>query len=317
MAIRDEFGFIARIKSIFSDIDSNAIEGIGDDCAVIPLDDHNSLVITTDLLTEGVHFLKEAITPQELGRKALTVNLSDVAAMGARPVASLLSIALPKGYTGEWADQFMEGYQELSKEFSVALIGGDTTSSQSGITVNVVAIGRVANSNIKRRSGARSGDIVFVGAPLGESASGLADVLAGRLNTAHAHTHHNPTAQIREGQWLGARPEVHAMIDLSDGLASDLLHILQASHVSARIDLHRIPTSVDMEFAVGGGEDYKLLFTAAEDVCSELQSEYRKEFAGELYPIGRIVECGDAAPQIVWLEEGVVVEKDWHGFVHF
>ena len=126
-----EFGFIDSIKDLFAPLPDNGFEGIGDDCAVLPVGRGESLVFTADLLTEGVHFLRAATTARELGRKSLAVNLSDVAAMGARPVATLLSIALPADAADAWAAEFMLGYRELSEEFGVTLAGGDTTRSLS------------------------------------------------------------------------------------------------------------------------------------------------------------------------------------------
>ena len=162
-----EFGFIEQIRTRFASLPDNGFEGIGDDCAVLPLGGGESLVFTADLLTEGVHFLRAATTPRELGGKSLAVNLSDVAAMGARPVATLLSIALPADAAGAWAAEFMEGYRELSETFGTALIGGDTTRSESGITINVTAIGRTPSANLKRRSDARPGDVIFAAGELG------------------------------------------------------------------------------------------------------------------------------------------------------
>lgn len=330
MSCRDEFGFIEKIKGLFEGIGesekfdksgdrSTNIEGIGDDCAVIPLGGGSSLVVTTDLLTEGVHFLRDAVTPYELGRKSLAVNLSDVAAMGAQPIASLLSIALPAECTGQWADRFMEGYRDLSAEHGVALIGGDTTSSKGGVTINVVAIGRVANTNIKRRGAAKAGDLIFVAGRLGESAAGLVDVLDGRFDTPFARIHHNPTAQIDEGVWLGARSEVHAMIDISDGLASDLQHILTLSGVDAVVDVELIPTDVELRLAVAGGEDYKLLFTASGSAseAAQLQSDFEARFGQPIYIVGEIVERTDSEPRLIWRRNGEPFGTDWHGFTHF
>ena len=132
-----EFGFIDRIKDLFATLPDNGFEGIGDDCAVLPIGGGESLVFTTDMLAEGVHFLRAATSARELGRKSLAVNLSDVASMGARPVATLLSLSLPDDATGAWAEEFMQGYRELSQEFGVTLAGGDTTRSAAGITINV------------------------------------------------------------------------------------------------------------------------------------------------------------------------------------
>ncbi len=309
-----EFGFIEGIRAAFSAVGGSGfgygIEGIGDDCAVMPLGDGRSMVVTTDMLVEGSHFLREAATAREIGRKSLAVNLSDVAAMGARPVASLLSLGLPAECTGEWAAGFMEGYRELSERYGVALAGGDTTVSHAGVAVNVVAIGVVPDANIKRRSGAREGDLVCVTGRLGASGAGLRHILAGDCGSPLAHEHHNPEPHVRQGQWLGARSEVHAMIDLSDGLASDLVHVLKASGVGAQVELNDIPTDHTLEDALAAGEDYKLLFTV--DAAAALE-EFRREI-GEVYVVGRIVA---GAPQIEWLRDGAAVDTDWHGFTHF
>ena len=259
-----EFGFIDRIKDLFATLPDNGFEGIGDDCAVLPVGGGESLVFTTDMLAEGVHFLRTATSARELGRKSLAVNLSDVASMGARPIATLLSLSLPDDATGAWAEEFMQGYRELSQEFGVTLAGGDTTRSAAGITINVTAIGRAADTHIKRRSGARPGDVIFTAGALGASGAGLRDILAGRYDTPAAAIHRNPRPQVAEGLWLGRRHEVHAMMDISDGLASDIRHIMERSGVGAAIDTERIPAAADADIrtAACAGEDYVLLLTA-------------------------------------------------------
>ena len=167
-----EFGFIDSIRRLFAELPDNGFEGIGDDCAVLPLGDGTSLLFTADLLTEGVHFLRAATSARELGRKSLAVNLSDIAAMGARPVATLLSLALPADAEDAWTAEFMEGYRELSARYGAALVGGDTTRSAGGITINVTAIGRAPDAHVKRRDAAREGDVVFVAGELGASGAG-------------------------------------------------------------------------------------------------------------------------------------------------
>lgn len=310
-----EFGFIEQIRTLFASLPDNGFEGIGDDCAILPLGDGESLVFTADLLTEGVHFLRAATTARELGRKSLAVNLSDVASMGARPVATLLSIALPADAADAWAAEFIEGYRELSAASGTALVGGDTTRSMSGITINITAIGRAPSANLKRRSDARPGDVIFAAGQLGASGAGLRDILAGRPDTPLAAVHRNPQPQIAEGLWFGTRPEIHAMMDLSDGLASDLRHILDRSGVGAEVEVERIPVApgADVRTAACAGEDYKLLLTAAPDAAERLAAEFAARFGNPLHPIGRIT----AAPGLVWLRNGKPEPLDWHGFEHY
>ena len=309
-----EFGFIDHIRRRFADLPDQGFEGIGDDCAVLPLGGE-ALVFTSDLLTEGVHFLRHATSARELGGKSLAVNLSDVAAMGARPVATLLSIALPPDASGVWAEEFMEGYRELSARFGTPLVGGDTTRSESGVTINVTAIGRSPLTHLKRRRDARPGDALFVAGELGASGAGLRDLLAGHPDTPSARIHRNPLPQVDEGIWLGGRPEVHAMMDLSDGLASDLRHILDESDCGAEVELERIPVAAgaDLRTAACGGEDYKLLFTAAPTATRQLEEEFLARFGTPLHRIGRITERAG----LTWLQAGSPVQLDWQGFTHY
>ena len=309
-----EFGFIDHIRRRFADLPDQGFEGIGDDCAVLPLGGE-ALVFTSDLLTEGVHFLRHATSARELGGKSLAVNLSDVAAMGARPVATLLSIALPPDAAGAWAEEFMEGYRELSARFGTPLVGGDTTRSESGVTINVTAIGRSPLTHLKRRRDARPGDALFVAGELGASGAGLRDLLAGHPDPPPARIHRNPQPQVDEGIWLGGRPEVHAMMDLSDGLASDLRHILDESDCGAEVELERIPVAAgsDLRTAACGGEDYKLLFTAAPAAARRLEEEFLARFGTPLHRIGRITERAG----LTWLQAGSPVQLDWQGFTHY
>lgn len=310
-----EFEFIDHIRRRFADLPHHGFEGIGDDCSVLPLTGDESLLFTADLLSEGVHFLRHATTPRELGHKALAVNLSDVAAMGGRPVATLLSIALPHDVDQTWAEAFMEGYRTLSERYGAALVGGDTTRSESGITINVTAIGRAPSGWIKRRSDARPGDRILVAGELGASGAGLRDLLAGDLDTRLAALHRTPEPQVDEGIWLGQRTDVHAMMDLSDGLASDIRHILESSGVGAELDLGAIPVAAgsDLRTAACGGEDYKLLLTVDDATTATLCADFLARFGTPLYPIGRIVSGGG----LTWLRDAQPVTLDWRGFEHF
>lgn len=311
-----EFGLIEYVARLFGDVDRQGWESIGDDCTVLPIGGGEVLVMTTDMLQEDVHFLRGAISAYELGRKSLTVNLSDVAAMGVKPVAALLSLALPSDATDEWAKEFLDGFHSLAAEHNVALVGGDTTSSKGGVSINVVAIGRGRAECVKRRAAAQAGDVIFVGDKLGASALGLKDIQRGEYATLLADIHRNPVAQIAEGEWLGAREEVHAMMDLSDGLASDLCHILKLSHCGAEVYVETIPAvDGDVESAVCGGEDYKLLFTVAESAAEQLKQDFRNRFGAEIYAVGRITVSDEA--KICWKENGRKITPQWRGFSHF
>ncbi|MEG1622896.1 MAG: thiamine-phosphate kinase [Alistipes sp.] len=311
-----EFGLIDHIRELCRVLPVNGFEGIGDDCATLPIGDGEALVFTTDMLIEEVHFLRAATSAAELGAKALAVNLSDVAAMGARPVATLLSLALPREIMDSpWIEEFMCGYRDLSQRYHTALIGGDTTASTTGIAINVTAIGRISEQQLKHRADAQVGDIIFVGGSLGESGAGLRDILAGHYDTPFAAIHRNPTPQVEEGIWLGQRREVHAMMDISDGVASDLCHIMERSAVGAEVNTENIPTTVDLETALCGGEDYKLLFTADATQLTTLCADFAAHFGTTIYPIGRITAPCNG--KICWLKNGTPMTTDWHGFRHY
>ena len=189
----------------------------------------------------------------------------------------------------------------------------DTTASRDKIAINVVAIGRAPKANIKRRSAAQVGDVICVTGRLGISSKGLVDIMFGDLNTAAARIHRLGQARIAEGEWLGKQESVRAMMDISDGIASDIKHIMEQSHVGAEIDVALIPTDYDMRYALSGGEDYELLLTVAKDSVAPLIERFKSELGVELTPIGRIVE-GDT---LRWVEHDAPIELDLQGFTHF
>lgn len=305
-----EFGLIGRIAESFQNLIPQGWEGIGDDCAVIPQGDGRSLVVTTDLLIENIHFLRDRITPYELGYKSLAVNLSDVAAMGARPVGTFLSIGLPsETIEVEWCDAFFEGY----RSFGIPLLGGDTTSSPEGIVINITVLGTAENDRIKRRNAAQVGDYIAVTGPLGDSAGGLQAIQDDLPQDTHIKElikrHHEPRPHLKEGEWLGAQRGVHALMDVSDGVASDLLHILRASSLSATIDTASVPVSPllrktaplhgwdALKMALTGGEDYVLLTTLDPAQATQIQTDFAQRFERKLYIIG---ECRDGKPNITY-----------------
>ena len=309
---KSEFGFIGDIATLFGTLPHHGFEPIGDDCTVLPLGDE-ALVMTTDMLVEDIHFLRAASSPEEVGEKSLMVNISDVAAMGAKPIATLLSIALPESAQGEWAEAFMRGYHTASNREGVALVGGDTTASRDKIAINVVAIGRAPMANIKRRSAAKVGDIIAVTGKLGISSKGLVDIMFGDLNTDAAKAHKRGQARVVEGLWLGAQDEVHAMMDISDGIASDIKHIMELSGVGATINLEQIPTDYDIRYATTGGEDYELLLTIAPAAFDNIAKALYEATGTTLTAIGVIT----TDKQVSWLENGVPSEIEMKGFTHF
>lgn len=310
-----EFSLIDHIKGLCKALPTNNFVGIGDDCALLPISESETLVFTADMLIERVHFLREASSPYDLGCKSLAVNLSDIAAMGATPTATLLSLSIPKELMGEWIEEFMRGYSDLSKRYGVALIGGDTTASKSDLGINVTAIGRAPHSSIKLRSDAKVGDVIFVTGELGASGAGLDDILNSRYDSENAKIHYRPTPRVEAGIWLGRRSDVHAMMDISDGVASDLRHILKASEVGAEIEITTIPHKGDVTLhnALCSGEDYELLFTAREDMTKELMRDYEAHFGTTIYPIGKIV----AGEGIEWFENSTPHSGDFKGFTHY
>ncbi len=309
---RGEFSFIGNIATMFGTLPHSGFEPIGDDCTVFAMGDE-ALVMTTDMLVEDVHFLREASTPEEVGIKSLMVNISDVAAMGAKPIATLLSIALPESAQGEWAEAFMRGYHEASAKEGVALVGGDTTASKDRIAINVVAIGRAPMSNIKRRSAAKVGDIIAVTGKLGISSKGLVDIMFGDVNTVAAKAHRIAQARTAEGLWLGTRTEVHAMMDISDGIASDIKHIMELSGVGATIELTKVPTDYDIRYATTGGEDYELLLTVDSNRFDTLAEDLERATGTRLTAIGTITDDRE----LRWLENGASTNMELSGFTHF
>lgn len=318
MSRRGEFGFIDFIRSNFPDPEGTT--GIGDDCAVMPSGE-GELLFSTDLLMEGIHFLRNESSPEDVGWKAAAVNLSDIAAMGGTPVATFLSIALPKDAQGEWAERFIEGYTDISRQYDVPLLGGDTTSSLRDIAVNVGVLGRCPSGRRLMRNGAKVGETIYVTGPLGDSAGGLQAILKGIERTEDVTRlicrHKRPIPRIEAGRILMESGKAGAMMDISDGIGSDLRHIMKASGVGAVIDLERLPLSPELvsvckehgwdiyEMATSGGEDFELMFTAPAGLENELDIA--------VYPIGKIVPGNELS----WRFSNEPMDRDFDGYKHF
>jgi thiamine-monophosphate kinase len=300
-----EFSFIHRISSPFLKNLPDNIVGIGDDCAVIPWKKNKSLLVTTDMLIEDIHFLRSKISPQDLGYKSLAVNLSDIAAMGGIPDSAYLSLGIPKDIDVEWLDKFYTGFRNLAESEHVHLLGGDTTKSPTHIVINITVLGNANPKYIKYRSTAKQGDIICVTDFLGDSGAGLKCIIEDRTldeDTKYLiQRHHRPRAHLAEGAWLAKQEGIHAMMDVSDGIDSDLRRIMERSICGVEINLECLPISSQLrnisqrfdwqinEIAIAGGEDYCLLTTIAKKRYTLISERFKKKFNRPLSKIGSIV----------------------------
>jgi thiamine-monophosphate kinase len=232
------------------------------------------MLVTTDFSLEGMHFRRDWHPPEVVGHRALTRGLSDIAAMGGQPLAAFLSMALPRRSSKAWVDRFLNGLLKLAETFRVSLAGGDTAESREGILVDIVVVGSVPEGKAVRRSGARPGDRVFVTGELGGSAAALNLLFSGRKLRANQFPHHfHPVPRVGVGRLVREHGLASAMIDISDGLSTDLAHICEESEVGAEIQAEAIPRArigktgveADLKFALHGGDDYELLFTSSGD----------------------------------------------------
>lgn len=307
--------------------------GIGDDCAVLEPTPSRLLLATTDLLIEDVHFRRRYAEPADIGWKSLAVNLSDIASMGGRPRWALVALACPAGATAEEAEAFYAGALALASEHEVTVVGGDTSASPGGWIVNVTLLGEAAERPLLR-STAREGDLVAVTGAVGRSAAGLALLeraaapreLPPDLSADLIGAHLRPRPRVREGQWLAAAGGVTAMIDLSDGLATDLGHIVEESAVGARVDLARVPLASGarqvaaalggdpLAWTTGGGEDYELLLTCAPGVFNGLAAGLSRATGTPLTAIGEVLATGDGVRFVDDAGRPVAVTA---GFEHF
>ncbi|RUL14263.1 thiamine-phosphate kinase [Proteus mirabilis] len=297
--------------------------GIGDDCAILTVPEKQQVAISTDTLVSGIHFLP-TISPEDLAYKALAVNISDLAAVGADPAWASLALTLPK-VDNDWLEAFSRSLFALAEYYSIQLIGGDTTKGPLSLTITIQ--GLVPQGMALLRSGAKIGDWIYVTGFLGDSAAGLA-VLQNKLQPSQPESrdyfitrHLRPQPRLLQGQAL--RSLASAAIDISDGLISDLNHILTASGCGARINLDALPYSTAMKsqvskeqaeiWALSGGEDYELCFTVPEINRGALDIALAHTGA-DFHCIGQIMPIAEG---IRYLREGKEVHPNLKGFDHF
>jgi thiamine-monophosphate kinase len=297
---------IARIRERLRDVgDERLVIGIGDDAAAWQPSRSNRSVITTDALVEGVHFTRDAMSAPDVGWRALASNLSDVAAMGARPVLATIALGFPAGTDPEWVLGCYDGIAALAKRARCAIAGGDLTRAPA-IVLSITVVGEVRPSNLKRRDGARPGDVFAVTGPLGASRAGLRIALehAGPASdpaaAAALAAFRSPEPRLREGRWLAGSRHVRAMMDVSDGLSTDLARLCAASGVGAVVEtipVHPAARAVaartgdDAEaWALGGGEDFELLVSVDKRAFDHIAGRFRAHCGRELIAVGRATE---------------------------
>lgn len=274
------------------------VTGIGDDCAVLRIPSGHEMLVTTDFSIENVHFRRDWQPPELVGWRCLARGLSDIAAMGGEPLAAFLSLAVASDVPQQWVSRFLKGLLKLAKEFNVPLAGGDTAQSTEGTQADIIVIGSVPKGKAILRSGAKPGDQIYVTGKLGAAAAILKNLQQSELiKSKRSRAKRVPVPIIRQlrpsprleiGQWLRERGMASAMIDLSDGLSTDLDHLCEESRVGAEIEAEAIPrahvgspksrsakhrsakNSVALEFALHGGDDYELLFTSTDEVPSKV-----------------------------------------------
>ncbi len=323
-----EFEFLNNLKK------QHQLSHIGDDAAVIPKDSKTDLVITTDLLIENIDFKLDWSKPEFVGHKALAVSISDIVAMGAKPVWSLLSIGIPNEiWNSNFVKAFYEGYMVLANKCSVQLVGGDVSKSPNDIFIDSIVIGEVTKGKAIMRSTAKAGDSIFVTGELGGASAGLQMLESGsRFETSTDKWQKSLLLkQLKPIPYLGSSLNefANSMIDISDGLSSDLLHICKSSKLGARIYADKVPIdgyisnfvganskdirskNVDiLDFALSGGEDFELLFTVSQSKIEK----FTEKFSDKFYHIGEITQDTENIELIVNGESTSLVPN---GFVHF
>lgn len=331
-----EFGLIAKLKESFEELPKGIQKGIGDDAAVYDTGGPEQHVISTDLLVEGVHFDLAYVPLRHLGYKAVSVNVSDICAMNAQAFGITVSVAMSNRFTVEAVEELYAGVKIACEEYGVTLLGGDTSSSRSGLVISVSVLGKGKPSEIVYRSGAKENDLICVSGDLGAAYAGL-QVLEREKNVFLANPEMQPdlgeytyvvgrqlrpiarTDVVRKLRELKVKPT--AMIDLSDGLASDLLHLTRESGVGAVIFEEKLPidhqtTAVAEEFdihhvtyAMNGGEDYELLFTLP-------LSEYEKvKDVKDIFIVGHVMDAESGVH--LMSQSGQMFEITAQGWNHF
>lgn len=316
--MRTEFEFIKSLRNNFN------LPALGDDCAVLPKDDISDLLISADLLVEDIDFRLRWTTSKQLGHKALAVSLSDIASMGGTPKHSLLSLGIPERvWKTNFIDEFYAGYFELANELSVELVGGDVSKTPDKVVIDSIVLGEVETGNAILRSTAKPNELIMVSGPLGGASVALdllndGESFVSSTNQRLLSAQLTPTPRIAFGKILQENYLATAMIDISDGLSSDLSHLCEASNVGAIIYADKIPINEDLkpfktdfaaqlDKALNGGEDFELLFTVDP---RKISNKFLREFS----IIGETTQTADT---IELIDGETSVNLGAGGYTHF
>ncbi len=314
---------------------SGVVFGIGDDAAVLRSTPGRYLLATCDMLFEGVHFLPGVIPPYDLGRKAMAINLSDVAAMGGEPRFVLVSIALPSSTEAEAVSRLYEGLIDEAAEYGARIVGGDVIRSPEGTVIDVTVIGDVDAEKLVTRSGARPGDVLLVTGPLGAAAAGLDvlqnDRLRGAVGDQVAEkaiaAQHRPIPRFREARLLADLRAVRAMMDVSDGLARDAVTLARSSGAGVRLLWERVPVAPvaeivaraagrdPVEYALGGGEDYELLLVVGIEDVERVVKTLAETTGRAPIQVGEVIEAEKGF--VMAMPDGTERSLEPQGFDHF
>ena len=327
-----EFGLIDRIKKIVENPSKDLVLGIDDDTAAFRISNDQILLLSADVLIEGVHFDLKYFSFYQIGWRAMAANLSDIAAMGGWPRYAIVTLGLPQNLKVESVETMYHGMKSLADEFHTSIIGGDTTHTSDGLFISITVVGQVAESQLTRRSGAQPDDALFVTGMLGGSQAGL-KVLKSENRPLRAkfvrsiERHLAPWPRIHEARYLVENFDIHAMIDISDGLASEVHHICKNGGVGATVLEEQIPLDSEtkkianfsnddsVEYALYGGEDFQLLFTVPEKIGHRLQKEFFERFEISCTKLGRIVDKAEGI--VLQKSNGETIPLFFKGYDHF
>jgi thiamine-monophosphate kinase len=328
-----EFTLIDRIRKIIPETDNpDVLLGMGDDCAVVRINDQKVLLLTCDIQVEDRHFRREFISAYQLGRRAIAVNLSDIASMGGQPTYALVSLSLPRDLSVNDYDSLFRGMQDELDPYGAIIVGGNLAQTEGRLIIDITLLGEATLNRYLTRRGARAGDKIFITGQAGSSGAGLFILQKYGKNFPAKYkdlveSHLNPKPRVEIGQAIARLGLASAMIDVSDGIASDLYHICHMSRTGAEISQEKLPFlpilndvvretgNTLMDLVLHSGEDYELLFTAGPDQQEQIQRKISEPFSIPVTEIGEIVSDAEVYSVITPDKQRQVLEP--RGWDHF